>query len=303
MVYPGDAGIPESLFSNDYSAFAPRIGLRLGRARNRPRPSCAAATASSTSTPPDDLHAHGEHAAERADGEHRQPLQLPRARIRGVAGGSPYPVPAGAAGATSTRSSTSGRSRAACSTRRPRRATRRTGTSRFEQQLPAGLRAVVRLRGQQGHGHPGRDGTEPGGLRARRHDRQHEQPADRTDRHERDGDRDAVSSGRSTTRFQLTATKRASSGLSLPRHLRATGRPSTTTPATIGGAGVVPEELVGSRHRLGLRRTSTSGTGEPVVRVRPAEISTLTGLAGVLVNDWQVNGIFVARAAGCPSRS
>ena len=66
MVYPGDAGIPESLFSNNYGLFAPRIGAaydlfgnaqdgparRLRHLLRRPRA--------------DHLHAHGEHPAERA---------------------------------------------------------------------------------------------------------------------------------------------------------------------------------------------------------------------------------------------
>ncbi len=83
MVYPGDAGISDSVFPSDYSAFAPAHRLRL-RPEGRLEVGPARRLRHLLHRPADHaLHAHGQHAAERVDDEPDEPLQLPGSVQRG----------------------------------------------------------------------------------------------------------------------------------------------------------------------------------------------------------------------------
>ena len=96
--------------------------------------------------------------------------------------------------------------------------------------------------------------------------------------------------------LQITATKRASHGLTRPEHLRLRRREDNNS-SDDRGRRVVPAAARRTRTSTGRRRTSTSGTGSTsrsctTCRAR----SRHKGAAKVLLNDWQVNGILVLRS-------
>jgi len=291
MVYPGDAGIPETLFSNDYSAFAPRIGAALdvfGTAKTVLRGGYGifyfeaplTIYTRTVSTQPSVLTVNIPNPYSFAE------------PFRGVAGGSPFPFPRVQPSDFATFKYIRPVSGGVLDPAAPKGYSQNWNIT-LEQQLPGAFVLTFAYVANKGTDilaamelNPAIYG--PGATTGNTNSRRTYAGMSAMEI--------ATPYQRSEySSFQFTASRRKASGLSfLATYVY--GKAFDNNSATMEGSGYYPRSSANPdidwgpadfdvRHRCNLS----------FVYDIP-KITTLTGFAGLLVNDWQVNGIVVLRS-------